>query len=370
MRAAPAAGVGLACLVAVAIAAWLLRPGGGDEATVAAAGAQDEQEAALAASQHFLDAYMEDDGRVVRYDQGGDTVSEGQSYAMLLAVAIGDRERFELAWSWARDNLQRPDGLLSAAWADGAVTDPSPASDADLDAAHALLLASQSFGETEYRSEAVRIGAAVLAQETAATPGGTALVAGPWARESVTVNPSYFAPRAYAALAKASGDRRWEELGRSSREIVTQLTTEPSRLPPDWARIEAGAASAIAAPGETGSAPSYGYDAVRTPTRLAQACDPEDRAVAGGAWGLLQGSATSDEIGARYGLDGVPIDSTTSPAAIVGAAAAAQAAGDPDASGELLARADGADEAAPSYYGAAWVALGRVTLTTDWLGEC
>jgi len=369
MRAVPVAGIGFACLVAVAIAAWLLRPGAGDEAAVAPTGAGDE-EVALAASQRFLDAYMEDDGRVVRHDQGGDTVSEGQSYAMLLAVAIGDGERFDAAWSWARDNLQRPDGLLASSWADGAVTDPSPASDADLDTAHALLLAAQRFGEPAYRREALRIGAAVLAQETAATPGWTMLVAGPWARESLTVNPSYFAPRAYAALANASGDRRWEALQRSSREVMAGLTTDPPRLPPDWARVESGEVTAIAAPGDPASGPSYGYDAVRAPIRLAQSCEPEDRELAAGAWSLLQGPAAGGEIGARYSLDAAPIDSATSPAAIVAVAAAAQAAGDPEASVDLLARADGANEAAPTYYGTAWVALGRVMLTTDRLGGC
>src|SRR5438045_6380113 len=35
----------------------------------------------------FLDRYVMGDGRVARIDQGGDTVSEGQAYALLLAAA-------------------------------------------------------------------------------------------------------------------------------------------------------------------------------------------------------------------------------------------------------------------------------------------
>jgi endoglucanase len=53
---------------------------------------------ARAASQAFLGAYLDAGGRVVRRDQGGDTVSEGQAYAMLVAAATGDRQRFDLAW--------------------------------------------------------------------------------------------------------------------------------------------------------------------------------------------------------------------------------------------------------------------------------
>jgi endo-1,4-beta-D-glucanase Y len=68
---------------------------------------------ARVAADRFLDRYMDPDGRVVRRDQGGDTVSEGQAYAMLLAVAIGDQPRFEQAWNWAKVHLQREDGLLS-----------------------------------------------------------------------------------------------------------------------------------------------------------------------------------------------------------------------------------------------------------------
>src|SRR5690348_4029051 len=56
--------------------------------------------AARASGVRFLDRYMDPDGRVVRHDQGGDSVSEGQAYAMLAAVAIDDRARFARAWRW------------------------------------------------------------------------------------------------------------------------------------------------------------------------------------------------------------------------------------------------------------------------------
>ena len=82
---------------------------------------------ASATGQAFLDAYVDPDGRVVRRDQGGDTVSEGQAYALLIAVALGDRERFTAVWTWTRDHLQRPDKLLSWRWTDGAVVDANSA---------------------------------------------------------------------------------------------------------------------------------------------------------------------------------------------------------------------------------------------------
>ena len=48
------------------------------------------EDTARIAGQKFLDEYVEPDGRVVRHDEGGDVVSEGQAYGMLIAVAVGD----------------------------------------------------------------------------------------------------------------------------------------------------------------------------------------------------------------------------------------------------------------------------------------
>ena len=51
----------------------------------------------MPATERFLDAYVDPDGRVVRRDQGGDTVSEGQAYALLLATAVGDEATVDLS---------------------------------------------------------------------------------------------------------------------------------------------------------------------------------------------------------------------------------------------------------------------------------
>ena len=103
------------------------------------------QNRAEAAAVHFLDRYVDSDGRVVRRDQGGDTVGEGQAYGMLMAAAIGDQRRFNSIWDWTQKNLKRPDGLISFLWRNGHIVDPQAASDADLDASRALLVASCRF---------------------------------------------------------------------------------------------------------------------------------------------------------------------------------------------------------------------------------
>ena len=54
----------------------------------------------------------------------------------------------------------------------------------------------------------------------------------------------------------------------------------------------------------------------------------------------------------------------------IGAITRAAAASDARARDDLLDRAQQMDDDHPTYYGAAWVALGRVVLTTRDLGGC
>ena len=162
---------------------------------------------AFAAAVSFLNRYELPSGRVVRFDQGADTVSEGEAYAMLLSVAAGIRPRFDAAWSWTQSHLLQPSGLLAWHWADGRVTDPQPASDADVDAAYALALAAGRFGEPADLQSAAALASAVVRQETVAVPMGQVLVAGPWAVGPPSyANPSYASPSELTALGALVGD--------------------------------------------------------------------------------------------------------------------------------------------------------------------
>jgi endoglucanase len=328
-------------------------------------GPQTRDEKAAAAADAFLDRYAEPDGRVVRRDQGGDTVSEGQAYAMLLAAATGDEERFARVWGWTRSHLQRRDGLLAWRWAGGRVADREPATDADLDAARALLVAARRFDHRAHRAAGLRIGRAVLADATAKRGGRLVLAAGPWAREGGVVNPSYFSPRAYRALGAASREGRWGALAESSRRLADRLTAKPPHLAPDWARVEAWGVIATGAPGSPHGA-RHSYDAVRVPLRLAESCARADRAIAARGWPALR----EDPGRAVRPLDGSRAPDGEHAAALAGSAAAAAAAGDIAARDDLLDRAAALDSEHPTYYGAAWVALARVTLTTSRLGTC
>ncbi|HEU5083909.1 MAG TPA: glycosyl hydrolase family 8 [Acidimicrobiales bacterium] len=328
---------------------------------------------AVAAGQRFLDDHVEPDGRVVRHDEGGDTVSEGQAYAMFVAVALEDRERFDAVWGWTKEHLQREDGLLAWRWADGGVVDPMPATDADVDAAHALALASQVFVEPDLAREAGHIAGAVLAHETTDTGLGPTAVAGPWARggdgADPVVNPSYGAPLAYDVLGRLTGDGTWEALDDSARRVVADAARDTD-LAPDWAELRPGAVEPTGPPSGAGE-PVHGYDAVRTAVRLATDCEPAGRDLAAAMDDEYDAAALPDGgPAAVLALDGEPLVRHGHPAASVGAAAAALAAGDADDAGRLLSVAEQQLSDDPTYYGSAWVALGRLWLTTERLGGC
>ncbi|HEX6312192.1 MAG TPA: hypothetical protein VF152_11275 [Acidimicrobiia bacterium] len=111
---------------------------------------------------------------------------------------------------------------------------------------------------------------------------------------------------------------------------------------------EAGAGDAP----DPGGPTKLGLDAARVPVRFAEDCAPAGRDLAAALWPRLRSHS------ARH-----PIE-------LVAAAAAAGAAGNRKARDELLDAAERRERREPSYYGAAWVALGRVLLTTDLAGRC
>ena len=322
-----------------------------------------------AAAKAFLDTYVAEDGRVRRIDQGDDTVGEGQAYGMLLAAAVGDEDRFDSIWGWTKDNIRRPDGLLSFLWKDGKVADPEPASDADVDAARALLVASCRFKRDDLRDEALKLGSAILANETASFQGSPVLVGGPWARNPIIVNPSYFSPATFAALATATKDGKWGSLSATGRSVTELLMPEEGSLPPDWANVKGGKPVPIGSPDNPGGTPRYGFDAARTLVRMAEDPDPAGQRIAAKAWPAFEGRKPSD-IPIEHDLSGAPAGGTQHPMALVAAAGAAQAAGKTKDAARLLDAAEALDKRTPTYYGAAWVALGRVMLTSDALDAC
>lgn len=307
----------------------------------------------------FFDRYVSTDGRVARVDQGGDTVSEGQAYALLMAASVGDRARFLSVWSWTRQHLLLPDGLLAWHWRAGAIVDRQSASDADLGAAAALVMASKSLRDPSLQRAARSLSAAILAHEVASTPAGRALTAGPWAvKPTEYVNPSYLAPAELGQLAAAFRGP-WPELAARSDAQLVALTSGGT-LPSDWAVIGSDYRIHPSAPPQAAGQPArFGFDAVRAPIWMATSCDARLRAAAAGLLPALQrgdGEVNLD-------LGGHPAPGTRAPVGRLAAAAAEWAAGRTQQAWSLVETAARANRSHPTYYGTAWVAL--TTLAFD-----
>lgn len=325
------------------------------------------QAQAIVAAKRFLNRYVMPDGRVVRIDQGGDTVSEGQAYGMLLAAAIEDAKRFNAIWTWTQDNLRRPDGLFAFHWQNGHVVNSQAASDADLDVSRALLVAACRFHQPTLRAQAVALGNAILHVEVTSFQGRPVLTAGPWATVApITVDPSYFSPVTFLALGAASGNGEWAQLADSSVSILDALTSPPARLPPDWAQLKGNRPVPIGSPSDPQSPAQFGFDAVRTLVRMAEDPNPAGRQIAARAWPAFAGENPT-RLPVNHTLTGRPIGDILHPVVLVAAAGAADAAGQPAARDGLLAEAEALDRRTPTYYGSAWVALGRMMLTTTLL---
>jgi endoglucanase len=343
---ATAMAVTMGCLAACGIP--------GDTPSMSPGAGPSPEKLAEQSAQDFFDKYVERTGRVVRRDQGGDTVSEGQAYGLLLAVALGDQQRFDRVWTWTKNHLQRDDGLFSWRWRNGAVADEQPAADADLDIARALVLAGKEFDSPKLGKYAARVAKSILREETAVVHGQRVLLPGPWADQAapLMVNVSYVSPVATQLLAKATGDRRWQSLEAGSRAVVEKASREG--LPPDWAILQPDGSLEPSSQGPGGK-PGFGWDAVRVPIRHAESCVEEDRTLAGNLASRLE----SDDS-----------DVLKHPVGWVARAASYAAADRPRDATRALATADDLGKDSPTYYGDAWDALGRYLLIDDRLGGC
>jgi endoglucanase len=319
----------------------------------------------------FLETYARPDGRVVRLDQGGDTVSEGQAYGMLLAQVSGNSAEFGRIWTWTRQHLQLSNHLFAFhANAAGEVIGPGAASDADVLIAWALLR-YQGPHEAEWHRDGREVADSILANEVTSGPGDMPiLAAGPWATgQPATIDPSYWSLAAFQGLAKWTGDDTWLRLEASSVSLARDITKDGKQLPPDWVQLHLGDAPQPE-PSPTGGAPlaQYGLDAQRTVVWFAASCNPQARALAARWWTLLRSRRSAHAIALH--LNGTVLTPTPAALPLVAAAAAARAAGRGSASRQLLSAATAQQRRHPTYYGGAWSALGRALLTSDALGPC
>ena len=226
-------------------------------------------------------------GRTLDKQQVDITTSEGQSYTMLRAVFMDDKETFEFAWEWTKDILLRDDFLFS--WKFGQLQDGSygiltdiggenTASDSDVDIALALFLAYGRWGEEIHLNEGRAIINSIWENEVVEINGLPYLMANNREKDSadpwLIMNPSYLAPYAYKVFAKIDTTHNWNALADSSYLVFAQSARVPLDkeysvwLTPNWVEINRDTGE-MRAPVALNLDTNFGYDALRTPWRIA-----------------------------------------------------------------------------------------------------
>ncbi len=242
------------------------------ELIVSPAAASREGSALLQGWDSYKSRFVSAEGRVIDDGNGGISHSEGQGYAMLLAVAADDSLTFSRVWGWTVKELyRRNDGLASWRWSPTAnphITDANSATDGDLLIAWALARASHRWRSPEYGDAARRIALAIGRKATFQSRFGLTLKPGASGFDAVNmadgpvVNLSYWVFPAFPALAELAPEIDWASLTKSGLAILAAAKFGPVDLPSDWISIKATPVPAKGFP------PLFGYNAVRIPLYL------------------------------------------------------------------------------------------------------
>lgn len=241
----------------------------------------------------FKERFIGPEGRVLDTANGNISHSEGQGYAMLLAVAAGDRETFERLHAWTDSTLQiRGDGFH--AWKydpDGEVQIPdiNAASDGEILIAWALARAGRTWNNPEWTAAARDLARAIRRDLIVTLGRHTVLLSAPEGfdplpdqggqRARVTINPSYWVFPAFKELAALDPSPAWQALEKSGVEIIHSRRFGMTGLVPDWVILNAD--GSLSLPEDTESLPyAYGYNAIRVPLHLIWAGHRDARTLA------------------------------------------------------------------------------------------
>ncbi|WP_281297800.1 glycosyl hydrolase family 8 [Flavobacterium limnophilum] len=208
----------------------------------------------------------------VKFDTSSQTVSEGIGYGMLLSVYMTDKTLFDALWLYYKDNVNS-NGVMN--WkingCSGTIGQ-NGATDAELDAAFALIVADYQWGSTgtiNYKNDAKTLISSIKTYEVEANTfvlkpgdafGGTAIT-----------NPSYFAPAYYRAFGVFTNDTAfWNSVASKSYTVINNNLTQNNAaggLVSDW--CDASGNYSSQAGGYANQGKNYTYDAARTPWRIA-----------------------------------------------------------------------------------------------------
>lgn len=227
--------------------------------------------------QAYKSRFITNTGRVI--DTANDLIShsEGQGYAMLLAVAANDRPTFDRVWTWTRANLMvRDDQLIAWRWSPNhrpGVSDMNNASDGDILVAWALAEAGELWADVSYhiaaRRIAVEVGRKLILFRTKQGALLLPAVAGFSSAErpdGPVLNLSYYVFPAFARLNLVAPELDWNGLTQTGLDLMKAARFGPQNLPTEWISLrDNGMRPADGFPAQ------FSYNSIRIPLYMAWA---------------------------------------------------------------------------------------------------
>ena len=215
---------------------------------------------------YLTDKYKESGNyAAIEKDHGGNNyVSEGTGYGMLMMVYFSDnttsyQDKFDKLWAFYKAGSNEH-GLMN--WSFGGLNPydnkANAATDAEMDVAAALIMAAYQFGDDKYLDEARTLLKNVKKYEF--EENGLHKPGDAWNDKK---NPSYIAPAYYRLFAAVDTDNAtfWN---------TTAMNTNYALLETNSAEYSTGLFDNWSDASGKGLDKYYGYDAARTPWRLAQ----------------------------------------------------------------------------------------------------
>lgn len=212
--------------------------------------------------------FLMPDGRIVDTGNGNVSHTEGQGFAMLMAVASNDKTAFDKLWHWTDSTLKNKSNGLFYWRYNPVLPDPIPdknnASDGDALIAWALLKADARWHDTRYSQASDAITKSLVARTVIRYAGYRVMLPGAQGfnlNSEVILNPSYFIFPAWQAFADRSHLQVWRELIQDGHKVLSKMGTGTANLPTDWMSLAAGGKLTPA----NAWPPRMSYDAIRIP---------------------------------------------------------------------------------------------------------
>jgi endo-1,4-beta-D-glucanase Y len=186
-------------------------------------------------------------------------------YGMLAAVYMGDQSTFDQLLAYVNAHLDSKGLMNWCLTSSGTVVGSFSATDADEDIIWALLMASDQWNSASYLTTAqTMIG---VMRHNSLLNDGT-LEIGDNANTTDMMHHDYFSPAYYRVFTEATGDTFWATYVVNTNYTHLANVTGSYGLVPDASNFE----DMIASANPTtciDCSPNYGYDACRTPWRIA-----------------------------------------------------------------------------------------------------